>query len=372
MTKILKSKYSSSGERCVDACLNYGELRFINEDGSPMSIEIPLDKYEEAIVDFEDRIKEGMTHATLEPKEILKRGAFTYNQAKIIANEGKVRGVEFFEIDGSVETEHILGMSGCIEYALSIWNGDSKNEALIKSILRSIKIYGDKFIESINLDNTVDKSEYCRFANSLHSTNNSLDIDLYKYRNHTIEDDFYLEDEKNYQKINNMKLILGILGGTLAFFILALITNFGKLLNNSYIYILLNIVGIGAGGFATARLSKLILDKYIKNTNQEVMEMFNEEVERVSRDNLLTEKEIYIILKNITKGEFSKLLLDMKGSVNKKISSVNIVNKESKFILDARRYVILPSEYEIKQALDSLVNGYKSKLDNDYNVENVK
>ncbi|MDO7204891.1 hypothetical protein Q5M85_12835 [Paraclostridium bifermentans] len=129
-------------------------------------------------------------------------------------------------------------MSGCIEYALSIWNGDSKNEALIKSILRSIKIYGDKFIESINLDNTVDKSEYCRFANSLHSTNNSLDIDLYKYRNHTIEDDFYLEDEKNYQKINNVKLILGILGGTLAFFILALITNFGKLLNNSYIYIL--------------------------------------------------------------------------------------------------------------------------------------
>ncbi|MDO7204890.1 hypothetical protein Q5M85_12830 [Paraclostridium bifermentans] len=37
-----------------------------------MSIEIPLDKYEEAIADFEDRIKEGMTHATLEPKEILK------------------------------------------------------------------------------------------------------------------------------------------------------------------------------------------------------------------------------------------------------------------------------------------------------------
>ncbi|MEN2258001.1 hypothetical protein AAIB48_09570 [Paraclostridium benzoelyticum] len=271
-----------------------------------------------------------------------------------------------------METEHILGMSGCIEYALSIWNGDSKNEALIKSILRSIKIYGDKFIESIKLDNTVDKSEYCRFANSLQSTNNSFDIDLYKYRNHTIEDDFYLEDEKNYQKINNMKLILGVLGGTLAFFILALITNFGKLLSNSYIYILLNIVGIGAGGLATARLSKLILDKYIKNTNQEVMEMFNEEVERVSRDNLLTEKEIYIILKNITKGEFSKLLLDMKGSVNKKISSVNIVNKESKFILDARRYVILPSEYEIKQALDSLVNGYKSKLDTDYNVENVK
>ncbi|EPZ56608.1 hypothetical protein H477_2854 [[Clostridium] sordellii ATCC 9714] len=35
------------------------------------------------------------------------------------------------------------------------------------------------------------------------------------------------------------------------------------------------------------------------------MQMFNEEVERVSYENLLTEKEIHIILKNITKGEFS-------------------------------------------------------------------
>ncbi|MDO7204892.1 hypothetical protein Q5M85_12840 [Paraclostridium bifermentans] len=34
------------------------------------------------------------------------------------------------------------------------------------------------------------------------------------------------------------------------------------------------------------------------------MEMFNEEVERVSRDNLLTEKEIYIILKILPKVNF--------------------------------------------------------------------
>ncbi len=371
MTKILKSKYNSSGERCVDSCLNYGELRFINGDGSPINIEIPIDKYDEAIGDFEDRIKEGMTQSTLEPKKIFKRGRFTYNQAKIIANEGKVKGIDFFEIDGSVETEHILGMSGSIEYALSIWNGDSKEDALKKSITRSIKVFGEEFIHSLDLDNTVDKSEYIRFANNLHSTNSSINIDLYKYRDHAIDEEFYLEDKKNYDKINNVKLALGFLGGALAFFILCVITQYGKLINNSVIYLILNIVCIALGALGAYKGSRVILNKYIKNTNKEVMQMFNEEVERVSYENLLTEKEIYIILKNITKGEFSQLLLDMKGSVNKKISSVNIVNKESKFILDARRYVILPSEYEIKQALDSLVNGYKEKLDIEYNVENV-
>ena len=371
MTKILKSKYSSSGERCVDACLNYGELRFVNKDGSPVNIEIPLDKYEEAIADFEDRIKEGMTHPTLDPKEIFKRGGFTYNQAKIIANEGKVRGIEFFEIDGSIETQHILGMSGCIEYALSMWNGDTKDEAVIKAILRSIKIYGETFIESLKLDNTDDLGEYSKFAKTISSTSTVLDNELYRYKNHTIDDEFYLDDEESFKKINTVKLTMGALGGLLSFFLLAFITNFGKIIDNLYVYILMNIVVVGLSGFASAKLSKRLLDKYIKNSNYEVMEMFNEEVERVSWDNLLTEKEIYIILKNITKGEFSQLLLDMKGSVNKKISSVNIVNKESKFILDARRTVILPSEFEVKQALDSLVNGYKSKLDTDYNVDNV-
>jgi hypothetical protein len=371
MTKILKSKYSSSGERCVDSCLNYGELRFINEDGTPISIEIPMDKYEEAIGDFEDRKKEGITQPTLDPKQILKRGGFTYNQAKFIANEGKVKGINFFEIDGSVETEHVLGMSGCIEYALSIWNGDSKDEALRKSIIRSIKVYGEEFINSLNLDNTVDETAYTRFAKNLHSTDGSFDMKLYKYRSHAIDEDFYLEDKKSYEKVNNVKIALGALGGALAFFIVGAVTQYGKLINNLTAYIGLNVFCIALGALCASKGSKFMIDKYVKSTNRDVMDRFNEEVEKVSYENLLTEKEICIILKNITKGEFSQLLLDMKGSVNKKISALNIVKKESKYILDARRYVILPGEYEIKQALDSLINGYKEKLSNEYNIENL-
>ena len=56
--------------RCL---LNYGELRYINEDGSPINIEIPCDKYEEAISDFEDRLREGITQKEMDPKEILKK-----------------------------------------------------------------------------------------------------------------------------------------------------------------------------------------------------------------------------------------------------------------------------------------------------------
>ena len=131
MAKILKSKYNSTGERCVDACLNYGQLRHINDDGESIKIEIPCDKYEDAISDFLERIREGLTvNQDIYPDEILKRGTITYNQAKDISYEGKIKAIERYSIDESIECDHVLGMSASIEYALSIWNGENQEIAL--------------------------------------------------------------------------------------------------------------------------------------------------------------------------------------------------------------------------------------------------
>ncbi|MDK2562660.1 hypothetical protein QOZ84_03790 [Romboutsia sedimentorum] len=372
MAKILRSKYNSTGERCVDACLNYGELRYVNEDGSPISIEIPCDKYEEAASDFEDRIREGITQSAIEPKEILKRGSLTYAQAKNLANEGRIKGLDFFEIDGSVECDHILGISGSVEYALSVWNGESKNESLVKALVRAIKVYGEEFINGLDLDNTVDLTSYTRFAKNLYTTGSIVDINLYKVKNYHIDNEIHIDGlDLKEKSIKNIDLPLGIAGAFLGFIIVQICTNYGEIINNRIISVLLNSIVMIAFGLIVIKSSRYLTDKYVKNNTQIIMEMFNEELEKASYDNLLTEKEACIILKNITKGEVSRLLLDMKGSVNKKVSSSNIVTKETKFILDARRIVILPSEYEIKESLNRLVEAYQDKLSNEYNVNNI-
>ncbi len=372
MAKILRSKYNSTGERCVDACLNYGELRYVNEDGSPISIEIPCDKYEEASSDFEDRVREGVTQSTIEPKEILKRGSLTYIQAKNLANEGRIKGLDFFEIDGSVECDHILGISGSVEYALSVWNGESKNEALVKGLVRAIKVYGEEFIKGLNLDNTVDLTSYMRFAKNLSTIESMVDVTLYKVKNYTIDNTIQIDGiDLNEKTIKNIDLPLGIAGAFLGFIIIQVCTSYGEIINNKTISILLNCVVMAIFGFIIIKGSRYITDKYVKNNTHIIMDMFNEELEKASYDNLLTDKEACIILKNITKGEVSRLLLDMKGSVNKKVSSSNIVTKETKFILDARRNIILPSEYEVKEALNRLVEKYQDKLSNEYDVNNI-
>lgn len=372
MAKVLKNKYNSTGERCVDACLNYGELRYVNEDGSPMKIEVPCDKYEEAICDFDDRVKEGITQTVMDPKEILRRGTITYNQAKVIASEGKIKGLDFFEIDGSIECEHILGISGSVEYALSIWNGESKLEALQKSVIRSMKVYGRDFIKEIDLTSDEDGESYEKFANSVYSIDGFIDEDLYRIKTYCIDSEIYFEDSSPKEKLlKGMNATLGLLGAALGFILVQIITSFSNYTENTTMYNSINMISMVVFGLLSMKLGKLIGSKYIKSSNNSIIDMFNDELERVTYDNLLTEKEFKLILKNITKGEISKLLMDLKGSVNKKISCNTLVNKETKFILDARRTVVLPSEYEIKQMVEKLNSTYRNKLASDYNVNNI-
>lgn len=372
MGKIIKSKYNSTGERCVNACLNYGEVRYKNDDDSPVCIEIPSDKYEEAISDFIDRVKEGNTSEALEPRDILRRGAFTYNQVKNIANEGKIKGLEFYDIDGSVESLHILGVSGSIEYALAIWNSESRENAILKGIVRAIKVFGEEFIQAINLDESYDVDTYLKFAKGLYSFESMIDMDLFEMKNYVIESNGYgIGIAKKDKFTKNMNLPTLAIGGVLGFLLVQLFTGFGKTIGNNAALLLINFVSIVIFALLFTKISKFITDKYVSKSTNTISELFNEELEKVCTDNLLTEKESYIIVKNITKGEVTKLLMDMKGSVNKKISSNTIVNKETKFILDARKLIILPTEHEIKHALHKLVNSYEDKLHKEYNVSNV-
>lgn len=375
MAKVLKNKYNSTGERCIDACLNYGQLRYVKDDGSPISIEIPYDKYEEAISDFNERLREELIENTIQPKDLLKRGSITYNQAKAIANEGMIRGLEFYEIDGSVETEHILGISGSVEYALAIWNGDSRQEATKKAIMRALTVYGEEFIKSISLYNTVDTTTYIKFAKSVYSAGDILNVGLYKAQSYAIdkkiyEDDYSIKEsiiEKIKEHIEIPLIIIGILLGT---GIIQSAIESGIQIENKALLLALNILIIGIFVFVAMKGSKFIREKHIKRSTQSIIDMFNEELEKVSYNNLLTKNEYKLILKNITKGEISKLLMDMKGSVNKKISSSTIVAKETKFMLDARKIIVLPNEYEIKEILENLVSIYMDKLNNEYNVKN--
>ncbi|WP_434798878.1 hypothetical protein [Terrisporobacter vanillatitrophus] len=367
MAKMLKSKYNSTGERCVDACLNYGELRYVNNDGSPIKIEIPCDKYEEAISDFLERIKEGLTaDQDIDPSKVLKRGTITYNQARDISYEGKIKGIEIFAIDESIECDHVLGISASIEYALAIWNGDSRETALKKSVIRAITVYGEDFIKELELTEIIGEEEFSKFCDKINYVKKINSLDLYKPLDVMIDDDIGEDDDLTTKKklMKNIKIASFIAGLTLAIIVMQIITNGGTFKDNLYLFLPIFIISLTMSILVLfyIRISKYITEQYTKNRGQTIMEMFNEELERIIYDNILTEKECKVILHNITKGEISKLLLDMKGSVNKKLSCNALVKNETRFILDERKSIVLPSEMEVKKCVEKFMDSYKEKF----------
>jgi len=167
------SKYNSTAQRCVDSCLNYGEIRYVNTNGSLMKVEIPYDKYDEAVRDIEQRVISAEINQEIKIEdvvEIFKKGNISYTQAKNLAKENKIEGISYYSIDGSIENESILGLSGMVEYALGIWNGLSKDEALIKGITRAMNVFDTYFIDCLKINDEEKKEEYKRFVKTVNHT----------------------------------------------------------------------------------------------------------------------------------------------------------------------------------------------------------
>lgn len=351
MSKLLKSKYNITGDRCVDSCLSYGELRYLDQEGAPINIEVPHDKYEEAMIDFADRKKDGLVSSSIDPSSVLKMGSFTYNQVKNIASLNKIKGLRFFEIDGSIELEHVLGISGSVEYALSLWNDDTKEEALEKAIIRAMKIHGEKFIKSLKLDDKYNISQ-----EKINRLCNMKSSDLYTINFCKIEDEIYSNIVD--LKINLKKgadIAIGAVGALVGFILVQFFTNFGSMLNNIIAHGTISVIAMAIGYILSIKLIKIISYRYIKNSNVFIIDMFNEELEYYSANNLLTKEENNTIVESITKGEISKLIIEIKGSVNKKISINKVISKETQLMLDSRKGIFLPNDNEIREATENLI-----------------
>ena len=299
-----------------------------------------------------------MVSSSIDPIKVLKKGSFTYNQVKNIANLNKIKGLRVFEIDGSIELEHTLGLSGSIEYALAIWNGDSKEVALEKAIIRAIKIHGVNFVKSLKLD-----EKYESIYDKVAKLGSIAENQLYTIKYCKIQDEIYsnIVDMRINLK-RGSDIAIGSIGSLIGFILVQLFTNFGKLLNNIFIHVGISIFIMILFYILSIKLVKAISYNYIKNTNGSIIDIFNDELEYYSYNNLLTEDENNIIVENITKGEISKLIVEIKGSVNKKISINKVISKETEFILESRRNIFLPNDNEIKEITESLIKKYFNKV----------
>lgn len=149
----IQTKFCASGRKCVNECFSKnGEFKYINSQGKPMKIEVPKDKYNEAVRVLEEKIKQGKISGVNDPskaKGIIKESPFTYEQAKNVAKFGNIDSLKYDAIEGIKTAGMTMGVSSTIAFACSIYNGEDYDEALKCACETGIRVGGISWVSSI-------------------------------------------------------------------------------------------------------------------------------------------------------------------------------------------------------------------------------
>lgn len=116
---LIQTKYCSTGSSCVAECFENSVFRYTCEDGSPMQVEVPRDLYEDAVLAMRARIKLGQVPGVVEPNDaerIIRKGYFTYNQARNIGRAGTLESITYDAATGIVTSTCVLGLSFAIQF----------------------------------------------------------------------------------------------------------------------------------------------------------------------------------------------------------------------------------------------------------------
>ena len=150
----IQSKYCATGSRCINECFEEngkGVFRYM-QDGKPMQIEVPSDKYEDAVRAMEEKIRRGQVKNVTDPQEaknIVRKGYFTYEQAKNIAKAGTVESLVYDAVNGMVIASSAFGVTALLTFASSIWRGENSEIALKAATYSGLKVGGTAFITSV-------------------------------------------------------------------------------------------------------------------------------------------------------------------------------------------------------------------------------
>lgn len=148
--QYIQTKYYQTAKGSVNAAFesSTGTYKYIDNNGKPQVLEVPKDQYDECVKELAERIKRGdMKNVGIdnpaEAKNIIKKGDYTYKQAKNIAKAGNIDSLLFDLKTGAVIAVSTFGISFTIDLGISLIfhkkNNLSLSEAIQYSLLVGLK-----------------------------------------------------------------------------------------------------------------------------------------------------------------------------------------------------------------------------------------
>lgn len=392
----IQSKYCNSGSKCIQECFKDGKFKYLNPDGSPMKIEVPSDKYDAAVQAMENRIKNGEVPGVTdvnEAKNIVKKGHFTYLQAKNIAKAGTVESITFDAVNGAVIASTAFGMSAVLTFATAIWNGDDFESAIKSATYSGLKVGGTTFITAVlagqlskaglnsalvgsseAIVNIMGPKASAMLVNAFKSGKNiygaaamksaakmlrgnvitgavsvavlsSLDIvNIFRGR---------ISGAQLFKNVANTASTVaggtaGWVGGASAG---AAVGSFVPIIGTAVGGIIGGIVGSFAGGAVSSKVSNKVLDKFIEDDADEMVLIIEKVFTQIAEEYLLNKEETVNIVDKLKDDLTGSKLKDMFSSSNREDFARNMLVHHVETEVMKRNKVSVPSQDDMQRGL---------------------
>ena len=396
----IQSKYCQTGKTCINQCFdNFGNFRYINRQGRPMLIEVPSDDeiYKAAVAEMKKRIQQGEIPGVSDPSEasrIVRRGNFTYEQAKNIAKSGTVESLTYDMVTGAVTALYTFGITSAINFAVDLWNGQDVDDALADAAWSGVKVGG------LTLLTNVASSQLARtginsalmgsteaIAHFMGSKASAALVNAFRegrniygaaatrsaaklLRGNAITGAVTVAilsvgDAANlfqgrisfaqmFKNVANTGAnVAGGMGGWAAG------AAFGSAILPGVGTVLGGLAGAFAGGSAAGSAAKFVLDGLIEDDAKEMLSIINTEFQNLTVDYLINKEEGEAIVETLRdKVITASLLKNMYASNNHHLFAHNTIAPVFDEVASQRRQILLPSEDELgDEVVDILEKG---------------
>ena len=399
----IQSKYCATGSKCVQECFENGNFRYWNADGTPMQVEVPVDKYDAAIQAMEERIRRGEVKGITDPKEaknIIREGHFTYEQVKNIAKAGTVESIVFDAASGAIIAVNSFGITATISFATAVWNGADFDVAIKSAATQGLKVGGISFATSV-LAGQLGKAG----LNSLLVGSSEAVIQIIGPKASAIlvngfrtgTNIYGAAAMKSAAKMLRGNAITGII--SVAVLSVGDVSNIfrgrisGKQLFKNVANTASSVAGDGAGwmagaaagsmilpgvgtvvgafvgsmagGTAASKVSGAVLNEFIEDDADEMLEIIQEVFAQLCEEFLITQDEAETLVEGLQNALTGNVLKDMYASYDKEEFVREMLTDDFEDVAKQRTFIQLPSAKEMQEGLKEVLEDIADSVESE-------
>lgn len=396
----IQTKYCNSASKTIQECFADGRFKYIGANGEPMQIEVPSDQYEGAIQAMKNRIAKGEVPGVTDPNDaekIVRKGHFTYEQARNIAKFGTVESLMYDAANGAIVGLSSFGITATISFAVAIWNGEEFEVALEGALVAGVRVGGISFVSSILASqlartsvnsalvgttdyviNALGPKASAHLVNAFRSGNNIYGAAAMKsasklLRGNIITGTITVAIMSSFDVVNIFRgrisgaqlfknvtnTVSSVAGGTAGWVggaaAGAALGSFIPIVGNAVGGVIGGLAGAFLGGSGASKVSNTILSEFIEDDAEQMIEIIESEFKQLAINYILNEKEVKEIVNLLKDALNGSTLKDMYASSNRSYFSSKLLVPIIESIVKKREYIQMPSDIEINKSLRNVL-----------------